>query len=139
MWRWTHPETGFVIEAVNAHQLLDKARQYCRVNNLPIGLGFDQRIIDDVCRDIPDICNDTEPPSLPERMASFARSAISWIANGAKVVDFKTYDDRIQTCRACDRWSGEVYFGLGRCGKCGCSGLKLYMDTEVCPLNKWPK
>ena len=138
LWRWKHPETGAEIWAVNGFQLLDKARQYCRVNNLPIGVNFDQRIIDDVCAQLPDICVDNEPPSLAERAASFMRSATQWASNGFKCVSHEDYEKRLETCRGCERWSGEALFGLGRCGKCGCSGVKLYMDTEKCPLNKWP-
>lgn len=26
---------------------------------------------------------------------------------------------------------------LSACGKCGCRGLKLYMETERCPIGKW--
>lgn len=136
-WRWTHPETGVEIYGGSADVMINNAREYCRKNNLPIGAGFEQRIIDDLCAKIPEICDDTEPPTVPEMAATFARSVKRWVSNGMGTVDFEKFHARLQTCQACDRWNGEAMFGLGRCGKCGCSGVKLYMDTEKCPLDKW--
>lgn len=136
-WIWTHPETGHEIRGGNAAMLLSNARDYCRVNNLPIGVGFDQRIIDSLCDKLPEICGNTEPPTISEMAASFARSAKQWIAGGAHTLSFEQYHQRLTTCQGCDRWNGEAFFGFGKCGKCGCSGVKLYMNTEKCPLNKW--
>jgi hypothetical protein len=137
-WFWTHPETGYRVRGGNADQLFFFAKEYCRVNNLPIGLGFEQRIIDDICNELPDICTDTEPPSPAEMARQFTRAAFQWTRNGFPIVSAEQYAERLSTCQACDRWNGEAVFGLGRCGKCGCTGLKLYASTENCPLGKWP-
>lgn len=136
-WIWNHPETGDQIYGGSADMLISNAREYCRRNHLPIGLNFEQNIIDSVCARLPDICSDTEPPTPMEMAAKFARAAVTWVANGATVVSPEQFQQRLDTCRACERWNGEAFFGLGRCGKCGCSGVKLYMDTEKCPLSKW--
>lgn len=137
-WFWTHPETKDRIRGGNADQLIINAKEYCRRNNLPIGLGFEQRIIDDVCAELPDICSDTEPPTPVEMARQFARAAVNWVNSGFSVVISEDYQARLDTCKACDRWNGEAIFGLGRCGKCGCTGLKLYAASEKCPLGKWP-
>jgi hypothetical protein len=136
-WRWTHPETGVELYGANFDALLLAAREYCRKNSLPIGVEFEQRIIDDLCARNPQICSDTEPPTVSEMAATFAGSVKRWVSNGMGVTNFETYHARLSVCKTCDRWNGEALFGLGRCGKCGCSGLKLYMDTEKCPLSKW--
>ena len=138
-WFWTHPETKDRIRGGSAEQLIFNAREYCRTNHLPIGLGFEQNIINSVCEELPDICQDTEPPSTVDLARQFARSVLKWTCSGFQCVTSEQYQERLNTCLGCDRWNGEAMFGLGRCGKCGCSGVKLYMTTEKCPLDKWPK
>jgi len=138
-WFWTHPETKDRIRGGNAEQLVFNSKEYCRRNHLPIGAGFDQRIVDDVCAELPDICQDTEPPSAIDMARQFTRSALNWVRSGLPCVTNEQFQERLDTCKACDKWNGEAVFGLGRCGKCGCTGVKLFMTTEKCPLNKWPK
>lgn len=41
-------------------------------------------------------------------------------------------------CLPCENWDASAYRGLGKCRRCGCSGFKLDLATEKCPLGKWP-
>lgn len=44
-------------------------------------------------------------------------------------------------CGECPWWDAKAYFGLGKCGLCGCTSGKLYLAASQCPENppKWDK
>ena len=77
------------------------------------------------------------PPSAPNRIRNAARAVARFTASGFRKVTDPTLSLRKNLCRACPEWDAEGYAGLGRCRKCGCSGIKLTWATEQCPLGKW--
>jgi len=136
-WKYIHRETQHPIVASSLPNLFDAVRKYNEVNHFPNGLNIEQEIIDQICARVPENCNDTEPPTLLELASRFTREMLSWSREGFSVVDDATFATRQSTCNACPKWRGEAAFGVGRCGSCGCLGLKLYVKTSRCPDGKW--
>lgn len=72
-------------------------------------------------------------PSFIELSGNFAAAMAGWINAGFKIVDRDEYERRAQTCRSCDYWDAFARMGAGRCARCGCSGLKLWLASSACP------
>ena len=72
-----------------------------------------------------------EPPPDARKLFQRFRTAISrWRAAGYPIVPFITLYSRWKICRQCPFWSG------WRCKHpgCGCTGVKLGLATERCPI-----
>lgn len=140
MWRFPHPQTGYMIGgAFSIGRLIAMVRDYGIANGYPEIEGLEAKIIAYMCEVEPDYCHSTDPPTLAERMARFARASIDWIANGARVVPHDVFEARLAICEQCHYWQGYSSFGSVSCRKCGCSGKKLSWATESCPdtPKKW--
>ena len=74
---------------------------------------------------------------LSEMVAGFVKTTAEWLACGAPVVSPEQYKERAQLCLDCEFFDPEAFAGKGRCTKCGCSGVKLYLATAACPIDKW--
>jgi hypothetical protein len=82
-------------------------------------------------------------PTLAELARNFLAAISSWSAAGfplrteAETIRILTVckgsADGVQP--ACPEWLGDAM--IPRCRKCGCSRLKLWLETEQCPLKKW--
>jgi hypothetical protein len=57
--------------------------------------------------------------------------------NGFQNATEPTYNLRKTICSACEFWDAEGWGGLGKCEKCGCSGIKLKLASSTCPLGHW--
>jgi tetratricopeptide (TPR) repeat protein len=81
---------------------------------------------------VPGVSPSTSPGLL--RMAvSATKSMAKFLASAMKTVPDSTYQQRIQTCAACEHHTGL------RCRICGCfTGAKARMAHENCPIGKWP-
>jgi hypothetical protein len=66
-----------------------------------------------------------------------AASGFRWAREGFAVVHPETLEARRTICQACEHWKAEAFGGRGRCLKCGCSGAKLRLPHEKCPVGKW--
>jgi len=73
-------------------------------------------------------------PSISSMASNFTSSMAKWVGAGFKTVDEELYNKRLLTCRECEHWKEA---GIGRCMKCGCAGIKLWLATEKCPIDKW--
>jgi tetratricopeptide (TPR) repeat protein len=72
-------------------------------------------------------------PGLLRMAVSATKSMAKYLASAMKSVPESTYQQRIQTCAACEHHTGL------RCRICGCfTGAKARMAHENCPLGKWP-
>lgn len=141
-WKWEHPETKHAFSAGSINALAGQVRAYCRANQFPIPVQLEQRLEDDNCERCEamgelDLCEHEGPPTVLEMGRRFVRSMTEWASSGFKVVAQGDFYRRLDICEGCSMWNGESAFGLGRCGKCGCTSVKLYLATEKCPLKKW--
>jgi hypothetical protein len=139
-WIYIQPESGMAFKHPDLMHVKRMVKAHRIANNYPVGVNFDQEIEESICNSRPELCFDNTPLAdltFFERVAKFASASIQWAASGFKVVNSHQYNQRLATCQQCEKWHGEKAFGLGQCGSCGCSGVKLFMVTEKCPLNKW--
>jgi hypothetical protein len=68
---------------------------------------------------------------------SFVRAVAAWVRGGCKIAPEILRLNRLSVCKRCEWWDAPAFYGLGKCKRCGCSGLKLRMKEEKCPLGKW--
>ena len=83
-------------------------------------------------------------PSIMDMAGGLAVALGKWATNGFPVVSEAEYAQRRAICEPCkDTESGMPnfnptgYAGMGKCRVCGCTGYKLILKTEKCPLAKW--
>ena len=99
----------------------------------------DQRIRDSYSRRVFELAGAPKSsfPSLARQAVSLAGAAArvaGAVLTGQPVkVAPEVYSERLEICRACEHYE----LATGRCRKCGCSGLKLELATEKCPIGKW--
>lgn len=125
--------------------VLVKVRAHCVANNFPLR-HLEQRITDQFCERHPELCEEvdeaTGQPTLAELAKRFAVAMKSWASSGFKIVTSEQFAERRDICLTCNYWQGDgANVGTGRCGKCGCSGLKLFAASERCPEDppKWDR
>ena len=73
-------------------------------------------------------------PTISEMSKSLASSMVGWAKAGFALASDEVKDERLSICRGCEFWKEGKY---GRCMKCGCSGIKLWLASEKCPIGKW--
>lgn len=135
-WLYVHQETGTRIEESSVENLLIAARNWHRMNSYPVPVDFAQVIAQQVCARCPEFCGSTEPPTATDKAMEFASAAIHWIRQKAPVVSLEVFQERQSKCESCELYGGARTFGFIGCGKCGCTGLKLYLATSTCPLDE---
>jgi hypothetical protein len=57
--------------------------------------------------------------------------------SGFKTTSLQEYEKRKSICLGCSFWDDVAWGGLGKCNKCGCSGVKLKMAASKCPIGLW--
>ena len=81
-----------------------------------------------------------ERASLPQKARRLAMAAKRWAGSGFSLVGAVARLRRKRACKACDYWRPMGNLGMGECQApgCGCTRLKRWLETERCPLGKWP-
>lgn len=74
---------------------------------------------------------------LGEPIVSVVKAGAEWAKAGFPIVSGGDFEARKKICASCEHWNADAFGGLGRCGKCGCSGVKLRLATSKCPVGKW--
>lgn len=138
---YTQPESGVAFRHHSLDALFGQVKKHRLANNYPVGSNFRGEIEAAICEAQPDICGDFTPPepmTKAKLLLQFAKALLGWAADGCRVVGKEQFAARWEICTGCPYWGGDgAAFGLGRCGKCGCSGLKLHAANERCPIGKW--
>ncbi len=142
-YRYVQPETGMEFLGQTIGVVFMKVRKHRVANNLPIR-HLEQEVIDSFCASQPDWCEDVDPntgkPTLLEMAARFSRAMVDWARGGCAVLPQERFQARRDICDACEHWRRDgTHIGTGRCGRCGFSGLNLFMATERCPDGKWER
>lgn len=70
-------------------------------------------------------------------IVAVAVAGAQWAKAGFPIVSGADLAERKGICVECEHWNAGAFGGLGRCGKCGCSGVKLRLATSRCPAGKW--
>lgn len=74
---------------------------------------------------------------LGEPIISVVKAGAKWAKAGFPIVSGEDFEKRKGICVECEHWNADAFGGLGRCGRCGCSGVKLRLATSRCPARKW--
>ncbi|MBM2845746.1 MAG: hypothetical protein HW407_1058 [Bacteroidetes bacterium] len=133
-------ETKRSFEHPYLSSLKNMALSHRRANNLPIPVNWDGFFENNVCENTATAECEPDEKSLRgayHQAKQFAKSMAAWAMSGFDVVDKTVLQTRYDTCHGCEHWGGSYLFGTGRCGKCGCTGLKLYLGTEQCPTDSY--
>lgn len=72
-----------------------------------------------------------------EALYNFVSAMQESAKTGFKRVSSEKHKERLDICSQCRFWKQTAYLGMGKCRKCGCSGLKLWLSTSRCPIQKW--
>ncbi len=80
-------------------------------------------------------------PTFKEMFQNFAGAMEDWVKAGFPVGNEEISLERHASCSGCDLWDGNARFGLGKCNHplCGCSKIKFWLATSVCPAGKWKR
>lgn len=148
--RYVDPDAGFVV----SHPMWD----WCKVRakderikrGLPIPYDWDSFFERGFCKGTPQGCYEVPDmpietgPSWTKLAVQFGASLMNWIRAGAPVVSWELFKERHLKCTGdethsrCPAFTKFQSLGISKCGKCGCStGVKLWLATEKCPLQKW--
>lgn len=83
------------------------------------------------------IVREYSTPPLHEQAMTLAVAMTCFVQSGGKVSSQSLIDHRFSVCKACKWWKpGRFLFTCG-CSKCGCTGIKLWVESEKCPAGKW--
>ncbi len=78
------------------------------------------------------IGNSQEANSLNilKMLQNFTNATFHWASAGFKIADDETLAKRQAICDTCQYWNASARLGMGKCLKCGCTSLKLKLDTD---------
>jgi hypothetical protein len=74
-------------------------------------------------------------PTLKDLALRFSGAVATWVIAGFPVVSEDQLNKRWNKCQTCEHWERGTVFA--HCRKCGCTKLKLWLATEICPAGKW--
>lgn len=139
-YRYQQPESGLQFHENYWVNLVNKVRAHRIANQYPLGLNWEQQLIDYNCEANPEWCADTQGPTLAGMVKSFTFAMIDWVKSGMRVVTPEQYQARLESCNGCTEYRGggspaENY--NTRCSRCGCSVVKLSLGSSVCPIGRW--
>jgi hypothetical protein len=153
-WWITDTYTNTYIWGSHYQHLKGKCEDHRRGNNLPFD-DVEQMIHNQVCaREPSHVCeewptsfvstpnNPIEPPRIGDMLLSFVTAISQWVSAGMPVTPEAKFKQRLEICRNCfidgqKMWDEQAAAGIGRCNRCGCTGIKLHLETSHCPAGKW--
>jgi hypothetical protein len=141
-WRFQSEEFGLNVQRPQWAFLLEEVRNMYFNNDKPVPANLSFIIQDWLCDQIKiehqtAWCHDVTPPSKMDMLKRAAHALKEWASKGFPLVTDEQLLERRATCEQCPMWKGDSGLGLGACGACGCTGLKLTVATENCPQGKW--
>lgn len=136
-FRAIHPESRVEFRHHTINGVWEKYNSHCRANNYPEATK--QQVVDNICANTKaNICHDSDKPTLAQQASSLVKSLSDWASTGFQISK-ELAQTRIAFCEACPYWSGLTggSYLAGSCGKCGCTGVKLMLSGQSCPIGKW--
>lgn len=148
--RYKDPDAGFEVK----HPYYDFCKGMAKQGRVERGLAipfdwdafFDEQFCKatpQACVDVPDAPRETGP-SWTRLAIQFGASMMGWAKSGFRVVSWEGFKRRYEQCTGdgvsvprCVHFNRFAGTGVTRCGKCGCTSLKLFLASEKCPIGKW--
>ncbi len=139
---WTYTVEGTDLRGTSLDYLLNNVREFYFANHMTPPKNLELLIMDSICQRLPvkdqEVrCMFTEPPTWAQLLVRAGSALSQWASRGFPLVTKEQLLERRNTCMECSFWHGEAAFGIGKCGSCGCTGVKLQVATEKCPQDKW--
>lgn len=132
-----HPISGVEFRAHTVDGVWNKYNAHC------IGNGYPeisrQEMVENICANTKaNICTDSDVPTVVQMATNFFNSIADWATSGFQISK-ELAQQRVSICNECPHWGGPTggSYLSGRCGKCGCSGVKLLLSGQKCPIGKW--
>lgn len=147
--RYIDPDEGFRISHPYWDFCKARAKDERIRRGLPIPFNWDAMFEEGFCKGTPQACDDLpEAPSesSPNWMSlavQFGTSLGRWVLAGLPLVSWDVFKTRHVKCTGdetnerCPHFTKFSKLGFTKCGKCGCSSVKLYLATERCPIGRW--
>jgi hypothetical protein len=140
-WRYTD-EDGVEFRDTTLQRTVEAIRQSYFASKKTPPKDLHILVMDQICKSLNPTdaairCFDYSPPTKAELLIRAGAALKNFTMSGFKLVTEEQLLSRREICEGCSLWNGEASFGMGRCGSCGCTGLKLQVASEKCPLNKW--
>jgi hypothetical protein len=137
-WIYVCPEDGEHITAQSFIVIKQRALNYRKINNYPVGSNWDDDFEQNLCEHMHlSVCTDWSPPTLGQKLENLKQSLLNYARSGFTVTDSDKVKARLDICMDCNYYSGQRGTLKIMCKKCGCTGLKLFMASSVCPDKKW--
>lgn len=137
--RYKDPDTGLEL----AHPYLNVLQELAMKHRVANKLQFDPTVfIQTVCASTPGMpCHEADDrrANIVQQVAGFSKSLKDWLKRGMAMASEELLEARLKKCNGCMYWGGSTGGSLisGRCGKCGCRGVKLALATSNCPMGYW--
>lgn len=153
--RYRDPDTGWEFAHPYFDHVRNCARDYRVKQGFPIPHNWEEWFDEQFCKATPQGCVEVpdgkaeKAPGWLQMAANFTRSMANWAVSGFPVVSYEVFKARQTICAGAPAENGQPavpqcqyfgqfpVFGLTKCTKCGCGGLKLWLATEHCPIHKW--
>lgn len=121
--------------------LMEQAHKHHQAN----GLTFSpEAFTKNVCSSTPgDICHEIDgdgySTTVLEMVRNVKESVAQFVKGGFRITPEEILRQRSEICVPCEWNRGFAGGGMATvlCGKCGCSGAKLLLPKERCPIGKW--
>lgn len=142
IWKCSDCEAVFFHHTVP--HLFDQAKKHCEAN----GHSFSNaEFTKSLCANTPgDTCHEVDEgdhhnPSWYTLAVQAADAMVNWAKIGFKLSSQEVLENRQLICQSCPEWEGLTggSYLSGRCRRCGCSGVKLALPSERCPMGKWER
>jgi len=144
---FTEPTTKARIQAWNLGKLFVLVHQHRVANKVPLGPNIAYEVEEQICGERPHLCWEQPAPgggpaiNLFQMGGDFVKAMWRWGRAGFATVSGEVFEERKNTCLACEWWRGYHDYGIGYCGQCGCAAgkvsVKQWLATEKCPKGKW--
>lgn len=76
-------------------------------------------------------------PDWVDKAKSLSDALKTWTKAGFPATSEDVLLERKKICEACEFFKPSRFWLSASCRKCGCKGIKLYMETSTCPDGKW--
>lgn len=107
MFSWKDPVTQQWVRGTNWQMLINRIYDHRKANSVPIGLGFEDEVERDLCRDYPDECYIPDPNFPINRQLSLSdvvrgsQVMMAYKLAGSPLVERSEAERRAQICLRC--------------------------------------
>jgi hypothetical protein len=121
--------------------LMEQAHKHAIANELEFKV---EAFTENLCENTPGgICHEIDgdgySTTVLEALKNVRDAAVQFVKGGFRTTPDEILKQRSEICASCEWQRGFAGGGWATmlCGKCGCSGAKLALPQQRCPVGKW--